>query len=35
MFVRQSIDLGGGAEMVEANINQFAGSHTADRLAGC
>jgi len=32
MFVRQSIDLGGGTEKVEANINQFAGSHTADRL---
>jgi high affinity Mn2+ porin len=32
MFVRQTIDLGGGTEKVEAGINQFAGSQTADRL---
>jgi high affinity Mn2+ porin len=32
MFVRQAIDLGGDTEKVEAGINQFAGSQTADRL---
>jgi high affinity Mn2+ porin len=32
MFVRQTIELGGEKEKVEANINQFAGSRTADRL---
>ena len=31
-FVRQTIDLGGETEKVDADINQFAGSHTADRL---
>jgi high affinity Mn2+ porin len=32
MFVRQTIDLGGDSQKVEAGINQFAGSQTADRL---
>jgi high affinity Mn2+ porin len=32
MFVRQTIDLGGEKEKVDANINQFAGSRTTDRL---
>jgi high affinity Mn2+ porin len=32
MFVRQTIDLGGETEKLEAGINQFAGSQTADRL---
>jgi high affinity Mn2+ porin len=32
MFVRQTIDLGGESQKVEAGINQFAGSQTADRL---
>jgi high affinity Mn2+ porin len=32
MFVRQTIDLGGDTEKVDADINQFAGSQTADRL---
>jgi len=32
MFVRQTIDLGGDTEKIEAGINQFAGSQTADRL---
>jgi high affinity Mn2+ porin len=32
MFVRQTIDLGGDTEKVEAGINQFAGSQTTDRL---
>ena len=32
MFVRQTIDLGGEIEKVDSGINQFAGSHTADRL---
>jgi len=32
MFVRQTIDLGGDIEKVEAGINQFAGSQTTDRL---
>jgi high affinity Mn2+ porin len=31
-FVRQTIDLGGDSEKVEADANQFAGSQTADRL---
>jgi high affinity Mn2+ porin len=31
-FLRQTIDLGGATEKVEADINQFAGSRTADRL---
>jgi high affinity Mn2+ porin len=31
-FVRQTIDLGGEAEKVDADINQFAGSHTANRV---
>jgi high affinity Mn2+ porin len=31
-FVRQTIDLGGETEKVEAGINQFAGSQTANRL---
>lgn len=32
MFVRQTIDLGGDAQKLEAGINQFAGTQTADRL---
>jgi high affinity Mn2+ porin len=32
MFVRQTIDLGGDTEKLEAGLNQFAGSQTADRL---
>jgi len=31
-FVRQTIDLGGNAEKVEADLNQFAGWQTANRL---
>ena len=31
-FVRQTIDLGGETQKVEADINQFAGTQTADRL---
>jgi high affinity Mn2+ porin len=31
-FVRQTIDLGGGTQKVAADLNQFAGSHTNDRL---
>ncbi len=31
-FVRQTIDLGGDTQKVDAGINQFAGSQTADRL---
>jgi high affinity Mn2+ porin len=31
-FIRQTIDLGGDSEKVEADINQFAGSQTANRL---
>jgi high affinity Mn2+ porin len=31
-FVRQTINLGGETEKVDADINQFAGSQTADRL---
>lgn len=31
-FVRQTIDLGGGTETVDADLTQFAGSQTADRL---
>ena len=32
MFVRQTIDLGGKSENVEADINRFAGKQTANRL---
>lgn len=32
MFLRQTIDLGGEVQKVDAGINQFAGSQTADRL---
>ena len=32
MFVRQTFDLGGEVEKVEADINQFAGSHSANRV---
>jgi high affinity Mn2+ porin len=32
MFIRQTFDLGGEAQKVEAGQNQFAGSQTADRL---
>ena len=32
MFLRQTIDLGGDTEKVEAGANQFAGSQTTDRL---
>jgi len=31
-FVRQTIDLGGETQKVDADFNQFAGSQTADRL---
>ncbi len=31
-FVRQTIDLGGDTQKVDADINQFAGSQTANRL---
>jgi high affinity Mn2+ porin len=31
-FLRDTIDLGGKTEKVDADLNQFAGSHTADRL---
>ena len=31
-FVRQTIDFGGEAEKVDADINQFAGSQTANRI---
>jgi high affinity Mn2+ porin len=31
-FVRQTVDLGGGTEAVAADLNQFGGSHTANRL---
>ncbi len=31
-FIRQTIDLGGETEKVDADINQFAGSQTANRL---
>ena len=31
-FVRQTIDLGSATEKVDADINQFAGKHSADRL---
>jgi high affinity Mn2+ porin len=31
-FIRQTIDLGGDTQKVEADQNQFAGSQTADRL---
>jgi high affinity Mn2+ porin len=32
LFVRDTIDLGGGSQKVDADLNQFAGSQTADRL---
>ena len=32
MFLRQTINLGGAAEKVEASANQFGGSQTKDRL---
>lgn len=32
LFVRQTVDLGGEAETSEADLNQLAGAHTADRL---
>jgi high affinity Mn2+ porin len=32
MFIRQTIDLGGETQKLEAGINQFSGSQTADRL---
>jgi high affinity Mn2+ porin len=32
MFIRQTIDLGGDTEKVEAGANQFSGPRTADRL---
>jgi high affinity Mn2+ porin len=31
-FLRQTIDLGGDAQKVDAGINQFAGTQTADRI---
>ena len=31
-FIRQTIDLGGASEKVDADLNQFAGTQTADRL---
>jgi high affinity Mn2+ porin len=31
-FIRQTIDLGGETQQLDASINQFAGSQTADRL---
>ena len=31
-FVRQTIDLGGDTQKLEADINQFAGSQTANHL---
>jgi high affinity Mn2+ porin len=31
-FIRQTINLGGETQKVEADVNQFAGSQTADRL---
>jgi high affinity Mn2+ porin len=31
-FLRQTIDLGGETQKVDADVNQFAGSQTADRL---
>jgi high affinity Mn2+ porin len=31
-FIRQTIDLGGETQKVDADVNQFAGSHTANRL---
>ena len=32
LFLRQTIDLGGDVQKVDAGINQFSGSQTADRL---
>jgi high affinity Mn2+ porin len=31
-FIRQTIDLGGNSEKVDADVNQFAGAQTANRL---
>jgi high affinity Mn2+ porin len=31
-FIRQNIDFGGDSEKVDADVNQFAGSHAANRL---
>jgi high affinity Mn2+ porin len=31
-FIRQTINLGGDVEKVDEDVNQFAGTHTADRL---
>ncbi len=31
-FIRQTIDLGGKSDKVDADVNQFAGTQTADRL---
>ena len=31
-FIRQTIDLGGDSQKVDADLNQFAGAQTADRL---
>ncbi|HTV31980.1 MAG TPA: carbohydrate porin [Methylocella sp.] len=31
-FIRQTIDIGGDSQKVDADINQFAGTQTADRL---
>ena len=31
-FIRQTVDLGGETQKTDAGFNQFAGSHTADRL---
>jgi high affinity Mn2+ porin len=32
LFIRQTVDLGGESQKVEADLNQFAGTQTADRL---
>ncbi len=32
LFLRQTIDLGGGREAVDPDLNQFAGSRTTDRI---
>ena len=31
-FIRQTIDLGGDTQKLDADINQFAGTQTADRI---
>jgi high affinity Mn2+ porin len=31
-FVRQTVDLGGGTEAIESDLNQFAGAHAANRI---